>query len=401
MYRPRSWHAPLVALALVMAGCSEHPDDGLVAPQFAKPGAGGGGGGGGGSTPPAGVQVIDLTPAGSVGNPQNRAFGTGVRAGVVLGHGYLAVSGARAMRITVTRDGAGSTSASAPEFLPVFETGRSYGTTIGYDGRLFGSDGNRAGYFTESEAVLLPFPQDAEGTWVPAVSAGPNRSGTVVGASVHPERVAGGWPLPYWRATLWEPNAADYTPVLLPVLRPGSAEREQATGIAGNGVVAGYSYDGKQGSVAFVARPDGAGGYQLEQLAGRAATASGMSDGGIVIGTVGNSAVRWLPVNGTYGAPQLLPSGGEDGSTPAAINDAGDIAGERAYKSRNTIRRVAVLWRCNASVAVELPPVAGYTSSSAEQIDDDGYVIGRSWGTSGSTAIATATLWDVSKLPPC
>lgn len=117
-----------------------------------------------------------------------------------------------------------------------------------------------------------------------------------------------------------------------------------------------------------------------------------MNDRGVVAGIDGQGepfefqrAVIWRNGQATAVVPATLPSGEPIDSSADAINNSDQVAGSLATESQG---RRAYVWE-DGELTI-LPPLNGMESSSADDINDAGVVVGYS----GVIGEVRATLWD-------
>jgi probable HAF family extracellular repeat protein len=119
------------------------------------------------------------------------------------------------------------------------------------------------------------------------------------------------------------------------------------------------------------------------------AEAMGMNDSGTVVGAMnGETALAGFVWDASAGMRRLAPLAGDNGSTAAAINAAGEIAG--SSMGAGGIR--AVVWKPGSTTATQLATFPGAESSQALAIDANGNVAG--WAAAGN--VKHAVLWTAA-----
>src|SRR3954471_1841765 len=119
------------------------------------------------------------------------------------------------------------------------------------------------------------------------------------------------------------------------------------------------------------------------------AEAMAMNDSGTVVGAMnGETALAGFVWDASTGMRRLAPLAGDNGSTAAAINAAGEIAG--SSMGAGGIR--AVVWKPGSTTATQLVAFPGAESSQALAIDANGNVAG--WASAGN--VKHAVLWTAA-----
>jgi probable HAF family extracellular repeat protein len=168
---------------------------------------------------------------------------------------------------------------------------------------------------------------------------------------------------------------------------------------------------------------------QLPIPAGTCTAASrSINDAGVIAGSVGNDAYRWLPSGGESWTPQSLGAGGApqginragdivmlqndgnvtalfwtgtvwteesgivhlpnrpgatSGCSSAGINNLRQVVGRCMYTGNNTL--TPVIWQTLASEPTPLPPLPGIDRYSPKAVNDAGVIVGTAFPPAGGT----------------
>jgi len=280
------------------------------------------------------------------------------------------------------------------QVLAIEELAAPVGGSLAYDlngtglvvGQVVGGcAGPHPAYWTSPEVwVLLPLPSGTCGGRVFGVSA----SGYITGFTSLGDGT--------WSATRWAPTASGYVAEFLGFAPDGG--RYEALGVNDLGhVVAGKSSGGgyaawratwwspETGWVDLALPPGAEGCYGM-----------GISQSDAVVGycRINSvfSATFWA---GPYASPVVLPrlSGWNSSQSGVAINESGVIAGYAWNRSRSgSITETAVRWFLQGGTwVVESLGHLGGGVSSANDVNDDGQIVG--WSRKTSNGNNVAFLW--------